>query len=163
MGPPEMSNYTGDTNYGTHWRPTQLRIMLDASVAMQWHWADLLNSPYSYPTSYEYGGPSLGSAGFSFGNQAQESALAQVIFSGKGADGGITHLENLRPLQGPSGAKSLEWHGPAKTCSRTGPALDAVIEQMDPCWAESSEPFSAWGDQALVGVRPACLPPEMSL
>ncbi len=162
-GPPELSNYTGDINYGTHWRPTQLRIMLEASVGMQWHWADLLNSPYSYPTSYEYGGPSLGSAGFSFGHQAQESALAQVIFSGQNGDTGVTTLENLRPLQGPAGPRSLEWHGLAKTCCRTPQPLESQVQEMAECWSEAPESFSAWGDQAPTGTRPACLPPEMSL
>ena len=109
------SQSTGDINYGTDLTPLQLRAYLETGVALQWHWAEFLASPYSYPTQYEYGGLSLRKAGgFTFGGKSVDSTLAQVAFSIYGGGSGIVMLENLQALRGPAGYAGTWWHVSAK-------------------------------------------------
>ena len=114
-----QSNYTGDINYGTHLTPVQLHKILDAKVRLQYNWAQILASPFSYPTHYEFSGPSLkGGGGFAFkSGQSSDSALTQVALAAtSGTVEGIVQLENLQSLRGPFGYGSIWWQvGPPET------------------------------------------------
>lgn len=110
---------TGDINYGTHLTPMQLHCILDSGVRLQFNWAKLLASPYNYPESYEYKGPSVGSGGtgnFAFGDKSKDSAIMKLALAGDSEIGGIVQLENLQSMQGPFGYGAIWWQtGPPET------------------------------------------------
>lgn len=163
-GLPDPSIYTGDISYGTLWKPHQLRMMLEASTLLLYYWGQIVASPYNFPSEYQFSGPSVGGGGISFGTGAAESGLAQVIFAGGGGSSGIIQLENLRAVQGPSGANSLEWLNVQGPVARQPDFYDNDFPtQLSGCWSEAAGAFSAWGDQGPRGSRPAGLPGEMSL
>ena len=185
-----QSNYTGDINYGTHLTPTQLRTFLDAGVKLQWNWAQLLASPYSYPTEYHYAGLSVGSGGgFAFGKAAPDAELSKAAFSAYSGGGGITQLENLKSLAGPPGFGALWWHcevpevlprylfephpldpepivvGEMVDWVGGRPGLDADFRVFPPlsCWEAVASEFSAFAGCLPKGAQAVALPPEMSL